>query len=132
MPDLAYGTHARRPLFWVGSAKSDLRAFPGPVRHVAGFGLYLAQRGGRHPDAKPLRGFGGAAVLEIVIDHDRATFRAVYAVAFAHAIYVLHAFQKKSRRGVATPPGELELIRQRLRRAEEHYATWRQHRNDDA
>lgn len=116
--------HARRPLFWVGSSKDDLKAFPDAVRDVAGFGLYLAQGGGKHPDAKPLRGFGGAAVREIVIDHDRATFRVVYTVAFAHAVYVLHAFQKKSRRGVATPTADVELIRQRLRRAEEHYARW--------
>ena len=122
--------HARRPLFWVGSSKEDLKRFPDVVQDVVGFGHHLAQRGGKHPDAKPLRGFGGATVVEIVATCHRSTFRAVYTVAFAHAVYVLHAFQKKSRHGVATPARDVELIRQRLRRAEEHYAGWQHARNE--
>ncbi len=125
-------THARRPLFWIGSAKADLRVFPAAVQDVVGFALGLAQRGGQHPDARPLRGFGGAGVVEIVADHNRATFRAVYTVRFAHAVYVLHAFQKKSRHGVATPASDIRLIRQRLRRAEEHYALWLHTGRDEA
>jgi phage-related protein len=82
--------------------------------------LYLAQRGGRHAQAKPLKGFGGAGVLEIVEDHDGNTYRVVYTVKLAAAVYVLHAFQKKSTRGIATPQHELELIKQRLKAATEH------------
>lgn len=90
-----------------------------------GYALYLAQMDNKHLDAKPLKGFGGAGVLEIVADHDGDTFRAVYTVRFANAVYALHAFQKKSRRGIATPKREVERIRQRLRRAQEHYEAWR-------
>ena len=116
-------THARRPLFWVGSSKDDLKRFPAAVQDVMGYGLDLAQRGAKHPDAKPLRGFGGAAVVEIVADADRATFRTVYTVAFTHAVYVLHAFQKKSKRGIATPKPEIEMVKRRLKLAEQHYET---------
>lgn len=90
-----------------------------------GYALYLAQMDNKHLDTKPLKGFGGAGVLEIVADHDGDTFRAVYTVRFANAVYALHAFQKKSRRGIATPKREVERIRQRLRRAQEHYEAWR-------
>ena len=91
-----------------------------------GYALYLAQCGDKHLDAKPLRGFGGGAgVLEVVADHDGDTYRAVYTVRFADAVYVLHAFQKKSKRGIATPKREIERIRQRLQQAQEHYQQWR-------
>ena len=83
--------------------------------------MYIAQRGGKHPDAKVLQGFGGASVLEIVEDSEGDTYRGVYTVKFADAVYVLHAFQKKSTRGISTPRHHLELIRSRLRRAREHY-----------
>ena len=92
------------------------------------YGLYLAERGGKHPDAKPLRGFGGSGVLEIVEDHDGNTFRAVYTVKLADAVYVLHAFQKKSKKGIATPKGDLDLIKDRLRQAREHHAEWSKQR----
>jgi phage-related protein len=85
-----------------------------------GYALYVAQVGGKHHSAKPLKGFGGAGVLEIVSDKDGDTFRSVYTVRFANAVYVLHAFQKKSKRGAATPKSEMELIRRRLRAAEQH------------
>src|SRR5438552_1840745 len=107
-----------KPLLWVGPTQRDLRALPEEVKNVIGFALYVAQRGGRHPQAKPLVGFGGAGVLEVVEDHDGSTYRAVYTVRFKQAIYVLHVFQKKSKRGVATPKREIELVRQRLRYAE--------------
>ena len=87
--------------------------------------LDIAQQGKRHQDAKPLSGFGGASVLEVVEDHDSDTYRAVYTVRFTGAVYVLHTFQKKSKKGIATPKPEIDLIKARLRRAEEHHAEWR-------
>ena len=109
----------------MSSTQDDLRAFPQAVRQVMGYALYLAQVGDKHLDAKPLKGFAGAGVLEIVADHDGDTFRAVYTVRFADAVYALHAFQKKSIRGIATPKREIERIRQRLRQAQAHYEGWR-------
>lgn len=88
-----------------------------------GYALYLAQVGDKHPDAKPLKGFGGAGVVEAIDDFASDTYRAVYTVRFSNAVYVLHAFQKKSRHGIATPKYEMETIRARLRRAEEHAAS---------
>jgi phage-related protein len=114
-----------KPLFWVGSSKKDLKGFPLPLRRTMGFALFQAQAGGKHVDAKPLKGFGGAGVLQVVEDHQRSTFRAVYTVKFAGAVYVLHAFQKKSKKDVKTPKAELDLIRKRLKTAEEHYGEWR-------
>jgi phage-related protein len=112
---------ALKPLEWIGSSKADLSAFPGPVRREAGYALYLAQTGARALKAKPLVGFRGASVLEVVADHDGNTYRAVYTVRFAKAIYVVHAFQKKSKKRSATPKSGLDLIKQRLRVAAEHY-----------
>ena len=109
-------------LVWVGSSREDLRTFPEEVRLVMGYALYLAQTGGKHPDAKPLRGFGSAGVLEVVDDFDGDTYRAVYTVEFKGAVFVLHAFQKKSRKGTATAQRDLERVRQRLRRAERIHA----------
>lgn len=103
-----------RELRWVGSSLKDLRKLPDDVQDVVGYALYLAQIGGKHDDAKPLRGFGGAGVLEVVEDHDGDAYRAVYTVKFASAVYVLHVFQKKSTRGARTPQPDLDLIRQRL------------------
>lgn len=106
---------------WIGPSLSDLRDFPEDVRRAFGQALFEAQLGGKHPAAKPLKGFGGAGVLEIVEDHDGDTYRAVYTVRLAGVIYVLHAFQKKAKRGIATPRHEMDLIRQRLRLAEEQH-----------
>jgi phage-related protein len=114
----------RKPLFWVGSSQEDVRGFPNPVKRVVGFALDNAQRGGRHVDAKPLRGFDGAGVLEVVADDSGGTYRAVYTVRFGEAVYVLHAFQKKSTQGIKTAKHDLDLIRDRLRRAERHYSAW--------
>ena len=113
-----------RPLGWVGSAKQDLLTFPAQVVAEVGHALYVAQTGGMHPNAKPLKGFGGAGVLEIVEDHDGDTSRAVYTVRFAEVIYVLHAFQKKSRHGIATQKQDIEKVKARLARAEQEHATW--------
>jgi phage-related protein len=105
----------------VASAKEDLSGFPLPVRREIGFALRSAQKGGKHPDAKPLKGFGGAGVLEVVSSHDGDAFRAVYTVRFKGMIYVLHAFQKKSKKGIATPLTEINKIKKRLKTAEELY-----------
>jgi phage-related protein len=113
-----------RPVRWVGSSKQDVSSFPEDVRRRIGGALWEAQIGRKALYAKPLRGFGDAAVLEVVDDFDGDTFHAVYTVRFAQAVYVLHAFQKKSERGLATPRRELELISQRLRRAGEDYEQW--------
>ena len=87
-----------KPLFWVGSSKADLRTFPEEVRREMGYALFLAQSGGKHPDAKPLKGFGGAGVLEVVERFDGNAFRTIYTVRIANAVYVLHAFHMHSRR----------------------------------
>jgi phage-related protein len=108
-----------KPLSWVGSSRRDFRAFPGPVKDDMGYALYLAQIGKRHESAKPLKGFGGAGVLELLEDHAGNTYRAVYTVRFGAAVYVLHAFQKKSRKGRETPKSDMDLVRRRLRTAEE-------------
>lgn len=100
----------------------DLKDFPDEVKRAVGFALHVAQAGGKHPDAKPLKGFGGAGVLEVVEDFDGNAYRSVYTVKFAGAVYVLHAFQKKSRKGIETPMAELQCVRQRLRLAEEDHA----------
>ncbi len=108
-----------KPLEWIGSTLKDLRAFPEEVRETIGFALYLAQIGDKHVAAKPLKGFTGAGVLEVVEDFDGDTFRAVYTVRFASAVYVLQVFQKKSKTGAKTPKSEIDLVRQRLKVAEE-------------
>jgi phage-related protein len=111
-----------KPLFFVGSARSDLRALPAEIKDRFGYALYLAQMGEMHIHSKPLRGFGGAGVLEVTENDEGGTYRAVYTVSLAGAIYVLHAFQKKSRCGIATSRQDIELIRVRLRQAEAHHA----------
>jgi phage-related protein len=113
----------RKPLDFIGSSRDDLRRFPKEVRIAMGTALNSAQLGGKHPAATPLNGFGGAGVLEIVDDFDGDTYRAVYTVKFANIVYVLHAFQKKSRKGIETPKNEIDLIRQRYRFAEAAYKT---------
>ena len=111
-----------KPVFWVASARSDLRAFPEEVRTDMGFALWVAQRGGRPAQAKPLKGIvSGAGVLELVERHDGDTYRVVYTVRFKDAVYVLHAFQKKSKRGIKTPKHDIEVIRRRLKAAEDHH-----------
>jgi phage-related protein len=116
---MADAARSLEPLTWVGSSQRDFRAFPDPVKDDMGYALYLAQIGKKHESAKPMRGFGGAGVLELVEDHAGGTYRAVYTVRFAAAVYVLHAFQKKSRKGRETPKSDMDLVRRRLRMAEE-------------
>lgn len=109
-----------KPLHWVASAKRDYQAFPAEVQDDMGFALGVAQLGGRHPRAKPWKG-EGPGVLEIVEDFRGDTYRAVYTVKFAGAIYVLHAFQKKSKTGIKTPLDDVKLIGERLKRAQQDY-----------
>jgi phage-related protein len=106
-------------LGWV--SRRDLKNFPSPVQRHVGQALYAAQRGEEYPSVKALQGFGGRAVLEIVVSHKGETYRAVYTVRFHDAVYVLHAFQKKSKQGIATPLKEIELVRQRLAAAQQDY-----------
>lgn len=108
-----------KPLVWIASTKKDLLALPGDVVDTFGYALHLAQSGKKHEDAKALRGFGSAGVLEVMEDWRGNTYRAVYTVRFAAAVFVLHVFQKKSTRGIATPKQDLELIKDRLRLAEQ-------------
>ncbi len=117
-----------KPVIWIGSSKADLRTFPEEVKDSIGFALYVAQQGGKHTDAKPLRGFGGAGVLEIIEDHHGDTYRGVYTVRLPDRVYVLHAFQKKSKTGIQTPKAEIDLIKSRLKRAEEEHEAWLERR----
>jgi phage-related protein len=107
-----------KPLVWVGSSRKDFRDFPEEVKSEMGYGLFVAQNGGRHRKAKTFKGTGDAGVIEVIDDHRSDTFRTVYTVRFASAVYVLHAFQKKSKQGIATPETDIRLIKQRLRDAE--------------
>jgi len=110
-----------KPVFWMASSRKDLKAFPKAVQSDVGYALFAAQRGEEYRSVKALKGFGGRSVLEIVAPHDGDTYRAVYTVKFEDAVYVLHAFQKKSTKGIATPEREIDLIRRRLADAEQHY-----------
>ena len=110
-----------KPVRWIGSSLEDLKTFPRPVQRDVGQALYAAQCGGEYPSVKALRGFGGRTVLEIVTSHQGDAYRAVYTMRFEDAVYVLHAFQKKSRKGAATPLKEIELIKRRLVAAEQDH-----------
>ena len=107
-----------KPLAWIGSAKKDLLALPVPIRKFFGHALDFAQRGEQHSAAKSLKGFGGAGVLEIVESDASGTYRAVYTVKFEAAVFVLHCFQKKSKRGIATAKADMDIVRARLKIAE--------------
>ena len=109
------------PIDWIGTSKKDLLSFPPEVKSAMGFALSVAQLGGKHPHAKPWKG-EGAGVLEVVENFDGDTFRAVYTVRFADVIYVLHAFQKKSTKGIATAKTDVAMIKARLKLAQADYA----------
>ncbi|MSR19950.1 MAG: hypothetical protein EXR91_03095 [Gemmatimonadetes bacterium] len=112
------------PVRWVASSRADLKSFPEEVQADVGYGLWLAQLGEQAPQTKSLKGIvTGSGILEIVERHDGNAFRLVYTIRFRDAIYVLHAFQKKSRRGAKTPQHEIDLIRARYKSAEAHYQT---------
>ena len=107
-----------KSLEWIGSSHKDLMALPVNVRRLFGFALSLAQSGDKHDAAKVLKGFGGAGVLEVVEDDVGGTYRAIYTVRFAEAVFVLHCFQKKSKRGIATPKEDMDIIHARLKIAD--------------
>lgn len=107
-----------KPLRWVASSKKDLMGMPEEVQDTFGYALHLAQVGQKHPDAKPLKGFGGAGIVEVVEDFQGDAYRAVYTVRYADAVYVVHCFQKKSTHGIATPRPDVELIKSRLKAIE--------------
>ena len=104
-----------KPIIWVGSSHKDLNAFPRAVQKDVGYALWLAQSGEKHDKTKPLKGFSG--VMEIVSAYQTDAYRAIYAVKLGTRLYVLHAFQKKSKRGIATPKKEIDIIRKRLQQA---------------
>jgi len=109
----------RKPLVWIGSSKKDLLELPREVQRTIGHSLNLAQIGQDDPDAKPLKGFTGTGVREIVKNDSDCTFRGVYTVKFKDAIYVLHVFKKKSKSGIKTPKIEVDLIKDRLKAAKQ-------------
>jgi phage-related protein len=110
-----------KPCIFIGSSRRDLKRFPAKVQNRMGYALQQAQEGEEPLAAKALKGFGGRAILELVEDFDGGTYRAVYTVRFAGVVYVLHAFHKKAKKGIATPRHEIELIKSRLREAEMHH-----------
>ena len=115
-----------KPVRWVANSREVLREFPAEARREIGIAIFFAQQGDKHPSAKPLKGFGGAGVVEIVEDYAGDSYRAVSTVRLTNAIYVLHAFKKKSTRGAKTPKHEIDLIKQRLQRAEDDHRSRRQ------
>lgn len=133
MPNLAYmeENNIYKPLFWIGSSWADLKSLPDAVQDDFGYDLYRAQIGKMSPNAKPLKGFGGAGVLEIVTSYDGNAYRAVYTVRFAGAVYALHVFQKKSKKGISTPKQEIELVKARLKKAEADYINWMGNKKKD-
>ncbi|OGW60015.1 MAG: hypothetical protein A2V83_07515 [Nitrospirae bacterium RBG_16_64_22] len=114
-------TRSIRPLLWVASSKRDYGAFPPRVQDTLGFELFLAQTGQHPPSAKPLKGIG-SGVVELIKDFDGDTYRTVYTVHLREAVYVLHAFKKKSKRAIATPQSDIDLIKRRLKDAVSDHA----------
>jgi phage-related protein len=111
-----------KPVYWIASSREDLKSFPEAIQRSFGYAVFLAQEGKKAPDAKPLKGIvSGAGVLEVVDDYQTDAYRVVYTVRFSNAVYVLHAFQKKAKRGIATPKREIDLIRRRFEAARVHY-----------
>jgi phage-related protein len=113
--------HHLKRVIWIGSSRKDLKSFPDEVRDFVGHVLYQAQMGAKDRAAKPLLGFGGTGVIEIIKDYHTDTYRAVYTLKFDDIIYVLHAFQKKSKHGIVTPKSDMALIKARLKLAEKDY-----------
>jgi phage-related protein len=111
-----------KPCEFIGSSLDDISGLPDEVKRVFGFAIRMAQRGEKHPDAKPLTGFGSAGILEVVENFDGDTYRAVYTVKFAGMVYVLHVFKKKSAKGKKTPKPDIDLIKSRLKEAQRKYA----------
>jgi len=110
-----------KPTYWIGSSKDDVSEFPTEVKKEIGFALFSAQHGETPLNSVPLAGFRGSKVPEVIVDYDGDTYRAVYTVKFKDALYVLHAFKKKSHKGISTPKHEINLIKSRLKVAEDDY-----------
>ncbi len=121
-----------KPLVWVATSWEDLKGFPDEVRRSMGYALYLAQAGKKHLDAKPLKGFGGAGVLEVVEDFDGNAYRAVYTVKLASVVYALHAFQKKSKKGIKTSSADIDKVKARLKLAVEIHAQQQAEQKENA
>ncbi|MGH7899168.1 MAG: type II toxin-antitoxin system RelE/ParE family toxin [Candidatus Binatia bacterium] len=120
-----------KPVIWIASTKHDLKSLPDEIEYRFGYALWIAQTGRTHPHAKALKGFGDASIIEIIEDWQGNAYRAVYTVRFEDAVYVLHVFQKKSRRGAETPKADIDLIKKRLRDAKEiHEALRKQEKSD--
>lgn len=113
-----------KELGWIASSKRDLMEFPLDIRKEMGHALYIAQQGGKHKDAKPLKRFGGATVLEIVQSDGNGTYRTMYAVQFEAVLYVLHAFQKKSKTGIKATKQDMDLVEKRLTAAQHTHKEW--------
>lgn len=107
-----------RPLVWLGNARRNIQAFPSEAQKLIGDQLQLIQFGGMPKDAKPFKGIG-SGVLEIAVRHDTDAYRTVVALQIGKNIYVLHAFQKKSKKGIATPRQDVDLIKRRYAEAKE-------------
>ncbi len=107
-----------KKVVWMGNSLKSLQGFPIDVKQIFGVAIYYAQLGGKHPQTKPMKGYKGSGVVEIVEDHDRNTYRCVYTVRYGDKIYILHAFQKKSKKGIATPQADLDIVNSRLKDAE--------------
>jgi phage-related protein len=116
-PPKYINTDMLKPLKFVSHSKKDLSDFPDTVKQDVGHALFIAQEGGRAASVKTLQGFGGGSIVEIVEDHDGDTYRCVYTTKLSDVIAVLHAFQKKSKHGIATPKHEMELVAKRLKLA---------------
>jgi phage-related protein len=108
-------TKKEKDVVWMGSSLKDLRSFPDEVRQVFGAAIYHAQLGGKHPQATPMKGHKGAGILEVIEDHDKETYRCMYTVKYGNKVYVLHSFQKKSKKGIATPQTDIDVINNRLK-----------------
>lgn len=119
---IAREPQALRPLRWIASSRKDYQQFPSEVQDAFGFQLHLAQNGQHPPSAKPLKGIA-PGVIELIEAFDGDAYRAVYTIRFESAVYVLHAFQKKSKQGVKTPKADIDLIKQRLKDAEAHHTS---------
>lgn len=111
-------------IVWIGSSRKDLRTFPEDVTDEFGFALYCVQMGSRPVAAKVLKGFGGAGVLELIAGHESGTYRVVYTITLTGRVYVLHCFQKKSKSGISHPKQDIDLIKARLRSAQELHKLW--------
>ncbi|PLX95429.1 MAG: addiction module toxin RelE [Desulfuromonas sp.] len=111
--------HKEKEVIWLGSSLRELSAFPKEVKQTFGAAIYYAQLGGKHPQTKPMKGHKGAGVLEIVEDFDKETYRCIYTVRYGDRVYVLHAFQKKSKKGIATPQTDLDVVKARLKDVKE-------------